>query len=63
VCALKPALSGAVEAFLAHLDGYRLTDLVPDRAAFIARLEKVAAETPQPTADGPGWRESEARQA
>lgn len=63
LCSLRPALSGALDAFLAHLDTYRLSDLVPDRAAFIARLEKVAAETPQPTADGPGWRESEARQA
>lgn len=38
LCALKPALAGALEAFLAHLDGYRLSDLVPDRAAFLERL-------------------------
>ena len=38
-CALKPALKGAVEAFLAHLDAYRLVDLVPDRAAFRDRLQ------------------------
>jgi Rrf2 family nitric oxide-sensitive transcriptional repressor len=39
-CGLKPALGGAVEAFLSHLDQFRLTDLVPDRAAFIERLER-----------------------
>ncbi len=44
LCSLKPALAGALEAFLAHLDGYRLSDLVPDRAAFIERLERIAAE-------------------
>jgi len=43
LCALKPALSGAVEAFLAHLDGFRLSDLVPDRLAFTERLERLAA--------------------
>ena len=37
-CGLKPALNGAVDAFLAHLDGYRLSDLVPDRTAFLERL-------------------------
>lgn len=42
LCALKPALNGALDAFLAHLDGYRLSDLVPDRAAFLKRLDKVA---------------------
>jgi Rrf2 family nitric oxide-sensitive transcriptional repressor len=42
LCALKPALSGAVEAFLSHLDGYRLSDLVPDRPAFVERLERMA---------------------
>jgi Rrf2 family nitric oxide-sensitive transcriptional repressor len=44
LCALKPALNGALEAFLAHLDGFRLTDLVPDRAAFVKRLQAIAAE-------------------
>ena len=39
VCALKPALAGALDAFLAHLDGYRLSDLVPDPGAFAERLE------------------------
>jgi len=43
LCALKPALAGALDAFLAHLDGVRLSDLVPDRAAFAGRLESVAA--------------------
>ncbi len=38
VCGLKPALSGALEAFLDHLDGYRLSDLVPNRKRFLARL-------------------------
>lgn len=42
LCGLKPALSGALEAFLTHLDGYRLSDLVPNPAAFQRRLEKVA---------------------
>jgi Rrf2 family nitric oxide-sensitive transcriptional repressor len=40
LCALKPALGGAIEAFLTHLDGFRLSDLVPDRAAFVERLER-----------------------
>lgn len=44
LCALKPALGGALAAFLAHLDGYRLSDLVPDRAAFLKRLEEVGAQ-------------------
>lgn len=44
LCALKPALGGALEAFLDHLDGYRLSDLVPDRAAFLKRLEEVGAQ-------------------
>jgi Rrf2 family nitric oxide-sensitive transcriptional repressor len=43
LCALKPALGGAVDAFLAHLDGFRLTDLIPDRPAFIERLERMVA--------------------
>lgn len=37
-CGLKPALGGALAAFLDHLDGYRLSDLVPDRPAFLERL-------------------------
>jgi Rrf2 family nitric oxide-sensitive transcriptional repressor len=43
LCALKPALSGAVDAFLEHLDGFRLSDLVPDRMSFLERLEQMAA--------------------
>lgn len=43
LCSLKPALSGAVDAFLAHLDQFRLSDLVPDRSAFVERLERLAA--------------------
>jgi Rrf2 family nitric oxide-sensitive transcriptional repressor len=43
LCALKPALNGALEAFLAHLDGFHLSDLVPDRTAFVRRLEREAA--------------------
>ena len=42
LCALKPALAGALDAFLAHLDGVRLSDLVPDPGAFVRRLEAVA---------------------
>ncbi len=37
-CGLKPALAGAIEAFLAHLDGFTLADLMPNRQAFLARL-------------------------
>jgi Rrf2 family nitric oxide-sensitive transcriptional repressor len=43
LCALNPALNGALGAFLAHLDGFRLSDLVPDRSAFVERLEELAA--------------------
>jgi len=43
LCGLKPALSGALAAFLEHLDSYRLSDLVPDRPAFLERLGGVAA--------------------
>lgn len=43
ICVLKPALSGALESFLAHLDGFRLSDLVPDPQMFTARLERPAA--------------------
>ena len=44
LCALKPALGGALEAFLSHLDGYRLSDLVPDRPAFLERLLQVSVK-------------------
>lgn len=42
ICGLKPALAGALEAFLEHLDKYRLSDLIPDRTAFARRLELTA---------------------
>lgn len=47
LCALKPALGGALDAFLAHLDGYRLSDLVPDRRAFLERLASPASVSPE----------------
>lgn len=37
-CGLQGALGGALAAFLAHLDGYRLADLVPQPARFRALL-------------------------
>lgn len=43
LCALNPALSGALEAFLDHLDRFTLADLVPEPARFARRLEAVAA--------------------
>lgn len=43
VCALKPALAGALDVFLKHLDGFTLADMVPDPARFGRRLEAVAA--------------------
>lgn len=43
LCRLQPTLAGALEAFLAHLDGFRLSDLTPDPAAFVKRLEANAA--------------------
>jgi Rrf2 family nitric oxide-sensitive transcriptional repressor len=42
LCALKPALNGALAAFLHYLDGYRLSDLMPDRTAFLERLKMTA---------------------
>lgn len=44
LCGLKPALAGALDAFLAHLDSFRLSDLVPDKAAFVKRLERTSAK-------------------
>ena len=38
VCGLKPALAGALEAFLTHLDGYTLADFTTNRRALIDRL-------------------------
>ncbi len=43
VCGLQPALAGALEAFLAHLDTFRLTDLLPDHSAFERRMRELAA--------------------
>ena len=37
-CGLQNALGGALAAFLAHLDGYTLTDLVPQPSRFRALL-------------------------
>ncbi len=42
LCGLKGALTGALEAFLVHLDGYRLSELLPQREAFLARLSQHA---------------------
>lgn len=42
LCGLKPVLSGALEAFLAHLDRVTLAELVPDIAAFVRNLEQGA---------------------
>ena len=41
-CGLKPALAGALEAFLTHLDGFTLADIAADRTRLLDRL------TPQP---------------
>lgn len=38
LCALKPALNGALGAFLDHLEKYQLADLIPDRSAFAVLL-------------------------
>ena len=43
VCGLKPALAGALEAFLAHLDRYTLDDIVAERHAVLRRLAANAA--------------------
>jgi Rrf2 family nitric oxide-sensitive transcriptional repressor len=45
-CGLRLALAGAVQAFMAHLDGTTLADLVPDRGAFVAALGLPAAAPP-----------------
>lgn len=37
-CGLKPALSGALEAFLSHLDGFTLEDITANQAALAKRL-------------------------
>jgi Rrf2 family nitric oxide-sensitive transcriptional repressor len=38
VCGLKPALAGALRAFLDYLDGYSLADLVNERWPMLRRL-------------------------
>lgn len=38
LCGLKPALGGALEAFLVHLDGFTLADITSNRSALIKRL-------------------------
>lgn len=43
LCGLKPVLGGALQAFLAHLDGFTLADLDFDREAILARLRAKAA--------------------
>lgn len=55
LCSLKPALGGALEAFLGHLDGYRLSDLVPDRAAFVDQLNR--ENQAKPRRAGASWTE------
>ena len=45
LCGLKPVLAGALEAFLEHLDAVTLDDLVPDRAAYFAQLDRPAPVT------------------
>lgn len=39
VCGLRHALAGALEAFVQHLDGITVADLISDRAAFRQRLD------------------------
>lgn len=53
VCGLNGALAGALDAFLTHLDGYRLSDLVLDRATILRRLglEPLPAVASSPDGD------------
>lgn len=37
-CGLKPVLGGALDAFLGHLDGYTLADIIADRGATLSRF-------------------------
>jgi len=37
-CGLKAILAGGVNAFMQHMDGYSLADLIPDPVAFRAAL-------------------------
>lgn len=43
LCGLKPILGGALQSFLAHLDGYTLADINLNRGAVLARLRAQAA--------------------
>lgn len=47
-CRLKPALAGALEAFLAHLDRYTLADLLAGQRQSL--LDKLAISTPASSA-------------
>ena len=38
VCGLKPALAGALEAFMAHLDQFNLAQITGDRSHFMEQL-------------------------
>ena len=44
-CGLKPALAGAIKAFLAHLDQYSLADIVGRRDMLLKRLLESAPKT------------------
>jgi len=48
VCGLQGALSLAVGDFLARLDRYALTDLIPSRQLFAARLAPTSPSTSPP---------------
>lgn len=46
ICGLKPALSGALNAFLCHLDRFTLADITAHPAQLRQRLDAVGNETP-----------------
>ena len=46
VCGLKPALAGALRAFLDHLDGYCLADIIGERWPMMHRLAPEAVLAP-----------------
>lgn len=43
LCGLTPALGGALEAFLRHLDGFTLADITVNRSAILERLRAATA--------------------
>lgn len=45
VCGLKPALAGAIKAFMEHLDGFTLADIVSKPSLMMRRLIDEAAPT------------------